>query len=189
MLFNDSEALRKEYQRIGQTYEENDFDKHYKYILKQIESDPNKKERIQGMLRIMVSPGEEYIVYNHTWEGINPIGSFLRVAQTNVGVYPHFDPVYERYIQEDNTYGQRLISNNTTTAYFIPFTKESAERLHKLCDDKTARQRTGYSVQPEGGTQISIYKYEDWLNGDFEDLQEHGRMTIKKAAAAASHHD
>src|SRR5690242_712639 len=110
MLFNDSQALRQEYARIGATYEESEEDKHYKFILNQIESDPNKKETITAMTRIQVAPGEEYITYHHTWSGKNPIGSFCRVTQTNVGIYPKFEPIYERFIQEDNTFGQRLIS-------------------------------------------------------------------------------
>lgn len=180
MLYNDSEAQRQEYQKIGQAYEETEEDKSYKQILKEIENDPNKKERITSMTRILVAPGEEYIVYHHTWEGINPIGSFRKTTQTNVGIYGHFEPIYERYITEDNTFAQKLISKNTDTAYFIPFTKERAEKLHKLCNDTPAKpsSRTSYYVLPEGGTKITIPKYEDWLNGEFDDLHEHGKITL-----------
>ena len=129
------------------------------------------------MKRIMVSPGEEYIVYHHIWEGTNPIGSFIRTTQTNVGIYGHFEPIYERFIQDDNTFGQRLVSKNIATAYFIPFTKETAEELHKLCDDKSFRNKTEYVVQPEGGTPITINSYNDWVNGDFDDLHENGTIT------------
>ena len=177
MLYNDSEVQRAEYQKVGQPYEETEEEKHYKQVLKQIESDPNKKERIIHMKRIMVSPGEEYIVYHHIWEGTNPIGSFIRTTQTNVGIYGHFEPIYERFIQDDNTFGQRLVSKNIATAYFIPFTKETAEELHKLCDDKSFRNKTEYVVQPEGGTPITINSYNDWVNGDFDDLHENGTIT------------
>jgi len=180
MLYNDSEAQRKEYQKMGQVYEETEEDKYYKQILREIENDPNKKERISSMTRILVSPGEEYIVYHHSWEGINPIGSFRKTTQTNVGMYGHFEPIYERFIQEDNTFGQRLVSKNTDTAYFIPFTKEKAEELHKLCNDAVAKPsaRTSYYVMPEGGTKITIPSYKDWLNGEFDDLYEHGKITL-----------
>src|SRR5690242_3820238 len=179
MIFNDSEAQRQEYQKIGETYKENDFDLHYKHVLKQIENDPNKRERIQAMIRVVSGPGEEYIVYHHSWEGLNAIGSFLRTSQTNVGIYGRFEPVYERFIQEDNTFGQRLISKNTVTAYFIPFTKEKAEELHKACIDSTGKlnERTRYYIMQEGGTKITVNSYEDWLNGKFEDLIEHGKIT------------
>lgn len=181
MIFNDSDALRQEYSKIGQTYEETEQDKHWKYILKQIESDPNKKETIQEMNRISVAPGEEYIVYHHMWEGKNPIGSTVKDAQGNVGVYPRFEPTYERYINEDNTYSQRLISKNTIIGYFIPFTKEKAEELHKLCNDTYARpgMKTAYYVQVQDGTKITVETYQDWLNGTFDDLMNTGKAKIK----------
>lgn len=180
MLYNDSEAQRQEYQKVGEPYQETEEDKHYNHILKQIEGDPAKKETITSMIRLMVSPGEEYIVYHHSWEGKNPIGSHLKTTQTNVGIYGHFEPIYERFINEDNTYGQRLISKNTNTAYFIKFNKENAEKLHKACNDFTARanQRTSYYVQPEGGTKITVQSYNDWLNGDFNDLHQNGKITL-----------
>lgn len=185
MLYNDSDVQRAEYQKISQPYEETEEDKHYKFILKQIEHDPNKKERIIQMDRILVSPGEEYIVYHHTWEGSNPIGSFMKTTQTNVGIYGHFEPIYDRFIQEDNTFGQRLISKNTITSYFIPFTKEKADELHKLCNDASANRqsRTSYYVTPDGGTKITVDSYKDWRDGTFEDLHQNGRITIAAAAA------
>lgn len=178
-IFNDSEALQAEYRILGEKYEPTEFDKHYQHVLRQIEQDPNKKDTILSITRLMVSPEEEYIVYDHQWEGKNVMGSALKAAQTNVGVYPHFDALYEKFINEDNTYSQRLISKNTNVAYFIPFTKDKAEELHKLCNDKIARPnlRTKYFVTPDGGTTISINNYEDWLNGEFNDLYEHGKIT------------
>lgn len=179
MPFNDSEAQRKEYQKVGQPYEETEEDKHYKFILKQLENDPNKKETISAMTRIAVGPNEEFIVYHHKWEGINPIGSHVSVTQTNVGIYGHFEPIYERFIQEDNTYGQRLISKNTTVAYSIPFTKETADNLHKLCNDVSAKSglRTKYYIMPDGGTKITVNSYKDWRDGEYEDLHENGKIT------------
>jgi hypothetical protein len=184
MLFNDSEALRQEHQKIGQPYEQTEFDRHYEFVLKQIEGDPNKKNTITRMIRIMVSPGEEYIIYDHSWEGKNPIGSHLKVSQSNVGVYPRFEPIYERFIQEDNTYGQRLISKNTNVGYYIKFTKDKAEELHKLCNDMFARAnaRTAYYAMPDGGTKITVHSYQDWLNGEFEDLINTGKAKIKASS-------
>jgi len=179
MIFNDSEQLRQEYAKIGETYEDSEPEKHWKFILKQIQSDPDKKETIQEMTRIAVAPGEEYIVYNHMWSGKNPIGSYVSDSQTEVGVYPKFEPIYERFINEDNTYEQRLISKNTTIAYFIPFDKEHAENLHKLCNDITMKAglRTVYHIMPEGGTKITVDSYQDWLNGEFDDLMKNGKIT------------
>lgn len=181
MLFNDSEAQRKEYSKIGQPFEETEEDKHYQFILKQIANDPNKKESISAMTRIATGPNEEYIVYNHKWEGTNPIGSYVGTTQTNVGIYGHFEPIYERFIQEDNTYGQRLISKNTNVAYFIPFNKETADQLHKLCNDYSAKAgiRTRYYIMPEGGTKITVESYQDWINGTFDDLINTGKAKIK----------
>lgn len=179
MIFNDSEAQRKEYAKIGEQYQETDYDIHYKHILKQIETDPSKREIITKMIRIQAAPDQEYIVYDHTWEGHNPIGSLIRDSQTNVGVYGKFEPIFERYIQEDNTFGQRLVSKNTIVSYFIPFTKEAADKLHKLCNDKYGDigNRTVYIVQPQGGTKIRVNSYNDWANGDFDDLYENGKIT------------
>lgn len=181
MLFNDSDAQRKEYTKIGLPFEETEEDKHHKFILKQIENDTTKKETISAMTRIAIGPNEEYIVYNHKWEGINPIGSHVSTTQTNVGIYGRFEPIYERFIQEDNTYGQRLISKNTVVSYSIPFNKENAEQLHKLCNDVTQRAglRTRYYAMPEGGTKITVNSYQDWLNGDIEDLLNTGKAKIK----------
>lgn len=189
MIFNDSDALRAEYAKLGEAYEESEPDKHWKFILKQIANDPDRKETIQQMTRIAVAPGEEYIIYDHMIRGKNPIGSIVSDAQTNVGVYPRFEPQYERFIQEDNTYGQRLISKNTAIAYFIQFNKENAEEIHKLCNDLSMRagQKTVYYVMPEGGTKITINTYEDWLNGDFADLQEHGKITPTTKVATSKH--
>lgn len=180
MIFNDSEQLRQEYAKLNETYEDTETGKYWKFILKQIANDPNKKETIQEMLRIAVSPEEEYIVYHHMWQGTNAIGSVVSDTETNVGIYPKFEPIYERYINEDNTYSQRLTSKNTTIGYFIPFNKENAEKLHKLCNDISMKpgQKTTYHVMPEGGTKITILSYQDWLNGEFQDLHENGKITI-----------
>lgn len=190
MIFNDSEALRAEYAKLGETYEDSEPGKHWKAVIKQIDADPDKKETIQEMTRVAITPTEEYIVYHHMWHGKNPIGSYISDSQTNVGVYPKFEPIYERFINEDNTYSQRLISKNTTIGYFIPFNKENAEDLHKLCNDISmkAGQKTHYYIMPEGGTKITVDSYQDWLNGDFETLQATGKAkaieteptTIKK---------
>lgn len=184
MIFNDSEPLRQEYQKVGETYEETEFDKQHKFVLQQIANDPNKKETITQMNRIMVNPpDEQYIVYIKTWEGVNQIGSYLSTTVSNIGIYPQFHPIYERFLQEDNTYGQRTISKNPVVAYFIPFTKATAEALHKLCNDTTSKQtqRTKYYAQVEGGTVITIASYHDWLNGSFDDLIENGKITIPTA--------
>lgn len=184
MIFNDSEALREEYAKLGEAYEDNEPSKHWKFIQNQIKDDPEKKETIQDMTRVVVAPGEEYIVYSHMIQGKNPIGSYVSDTETNVGVYPKFQPIYERYINEDNTYSQRLISKNTTIAYFIPFNKETAENLHKLCNDISmkAGQRTVYHIMPEGGTKITVDSYQDWLNGEFDDLIKNGKIStiVKK---------
>ena len=179
MIFNDSEALRQEYAKLGEKYEETEPDKHWKFIQNQIKDDPDKKETIQEMTRVAVAPNEEYIVYHHMIQGKNPIGSVVSDAQSSVGIYPKFEPIYERFINEDNTYGQRLTSKNTTIAYYIPFNKENVEKLHKLCNDITmkAGHRTTYYIMPEGGTKILVQTYQDWLNGEFEDLHEHGKIT------------
>ena len=186
MIFNDSEELRQEYAKLGEKYEETEPDKHWKFVLNQIKDDPDRKETIQEMTRIAVAPGEEYIVYHHMIQGKNPIGSVVSDAQSSVGIYPKFEPIYERYINEDNTYSQRLISKNTTIAYFIPFNKENVEKLHKLCNDITMKSghRTTYYIMPEGGTKILVQTYQDWLDGEFEDLHEHGKITIKEEAAS-----
>ena len=180
MIFNDSEELRQEYAKLGETYEDNEPGKHWKFILNQIKDDPDKKETIQDMTRVAVSPNEEYIVYSHMIQGKNPIGSIVSDTQTNVGVYPRFEPIYERYINEDNTYSQRLISKNTTVAYFLAFNKENAESLHRFCNDVSMKPglRTVYHVMPEGGTKITIESYNDWLNGEFEDLYKNGKISI-----------
>ena len=179
MVFNKSDALLEEYRKIGEVYEDTEQEKYYAFVLKQIASDPNKRETIHSMTRIKVAEDEEYITYIHSWEGRNPIGSFLRVTQTDVGTYPRFEPIYEKFIREDNTYGQKLISKNTTIGYFIPFTKERADELHKLCDDKSfkSQNKTKYYVQPEGGTPITVNTYQDWVNGSFEDIYEHGKIS------------
>ena len=179
MVYNKSDALLQEYQRVGEAYEDTELDKYWDFIQKQIQNDPGKKETIQSLTRIEVSKGEEYIVYIHSWEGLNPIGSFIRATQTDVGIYPRFEPVYQRYLQEDNTYAQKLISKNTVTAYYIPFNKETAEKLHKLCDDKSSKStiRTKYYVQPEGGTAVTVDSYNDWVNGDFDDIFQHGKIS------------
>jgi hypothetical protein len=39
---------------------------------------------------------------------------------------------------------------------------------------------------PEGGTKITIDSYQDWLNGEFEDLFKNGKITTVVTAASAS---
>lgn len=189
MIFNDSEQLRQEYVKLGETYEDSEPGKHWKAVIKQIDADPEKKETIQQMTRLAVASDEEYIVYDHMVQGKNPIGSIISDSQTNMGVYPKFEPIYERYVNEDNTYSQRLISKNTTIAYFIPFNKENAEELHRLCNDISMKpgQRTVYHIMPEGGTKITINSYQDWLNGEFEDLQQNGKITVQAATKSTKH--
>lgn len=180
VVFNDSPALRQSYAKLGEEYQPTEQDKHYQYCLKQIESDPKKKETINTMYRIKISENEEYIVYIHTWEGLNPIGSYISVTQTDVGLYPDFQPIKERYITEDNTYAERVLSKNTNIGYFIPFTKDQAEELHKLCNDTSSRpgSKTKYYVDNGGGTLITVNSYKDWRDGEFEDLIENGKITI-----------
>lgn len=179
VVFNDSPALRQSYANLGEEYQSTEQDKHYESCLRQIQSDPKKKETINAMYRVKISEGEEYIVYVHTWEGINPIGSYVSVTQTDVGLYPEFRPIKERYITEDNTYAERILSKNTNVGYFIPFTKDKADELHKLCNDVSGRpgSRTKYYIDNAGGSLIAVNSYIDWRDGDFEDLLENGKIT------------
>ena len=73
-----------------------------------------------------------------------------------------------------------MSSKNTIVSYFLKFSKETAEQLHKACNDSISRpnQKTRYYVMPEGGTKITIQTYEDWLNGEFNELYDNGKILI-----------
>ena len=179
VVFNDSTALRQAYAQLNEEYKPTEQDQYYEHCLRQIQSDPNKKETIIAMSRVRVAQGEEYIVYIHQWEGHNPIGSYVNVTQTDVGLCPSFQPIKERYITEEGTYADRVISKNVSVGYYIRFTKETANELHKLCNDVSAKTaaRTKYYIENEGGNKIVINSYNDWVNGDFDDLHENGTIT------------
>jgi hypothetical protein len=179
VVFNDSTALRQAYAALHEEYKPTEQDQYYEHCLRQIQSDPKKKETIIAMSRVRVAEGEEYIVYIHQWEGQNPIGSYVNITQTDVGLYPNFQPIKERYITEEGTYADRVISKNVSVGYYIPFTKETANDLHKLCNDITAKAgaKTKYYIENEGSNKIVINSYNDWVNGDFDDLHENGTIT------------
>jgi len=179
VVFNDSTALRQAYAQLNEEYKPTEQDQYYEHCLRQIQSDPNKKETILAMSRVRVAQDEEYIVYIHQWEGHNPIGSYVNVTQTDVGLCPSFQPIKERYITEEGTYADRVISKNVSVGYYIRFTKETANELHKLCNDVSAKTaaRTKYYIENEGGNKIVINSYNDWVNGDFDDLHENGTIT------------
>jgi hypothetical protein len=56
--------------------------------------------------------------------------------------------------------------------YSIPLTNQNLEELQKICNDRAARitERIKYSGWPEGGTKISVERYEDFANLDFQTL-------------------
>ena len=178
MVFNKSDAQLAEYARIGERYEPTEYDKHWEQQLARIKDDKNKKETILSMTRLKVAEDEEYITYIHAWEGTDPIGSYVHSTQTDVGIFGKFQPIMERYVTSDHTYADRVVSKNTVVAYYIPFSKSEADKLHKLCNDKSMMGRTRYYIETEGGVKMSIDSYRDWVNGDFADLQEHGKMTV-----------
>lgn len=170
-----------EFAKIGKPYPDTEFDKAWEKHLRRLEHDPNKKEVITQLKRMQVAEDVEFLVYTHTVYGHDDIGSYCEKSQAGIGIYPILRPINQRILNEDNQYETVTTSYTEELGYFIPFNKEMLERLHKLCNDSTVaiKTRTKYSVQPDGGTEIAVASYEDFANGDFEDLYKNGRITAR----------
>ena len=172
-----------EYKKIDRPYPDSHMDIDYEAFLAQIAEDNSKKTKIVKLSRIKTGEDIEYLVYDMILEGKNGIGSYDMRSRTNVGMYPIPRPKYERVVTTDNRIETKVAAiSQIDTGYSIAFNKQNLEQLHTMCNDKAAdgRVKTKYYAVMENGSTITIPKYEDFANGSFDDLFEHGRITSKK---------
>ena len=91
-------------------------------------------------------------------------------ASGELGVYEAIEKVTTRALNEEkNEFEERDFNWKKRNEIFDPIHQSNTKELHKKCNDKGPKMadRTKYSVWPEGGTKISVERYEDFANLDF----------------------
>jgi len=179
MRYWKSSAAESEFAKYHLPYPSNEFQDDWDRHTRKLENDKSKIDRITQMRRIKIGQDLEFITYTHILSGHDELGSYWEKGQAEVGTYPLLRPQNVReFIPEENRYETVTKSYSEEISYWIPFTKENIDKLHPLCNDtpNVIAKQTAYSIMPEGGTQISINKFEDWANGDFDELYEYGEI-------------
>jgi hypothetical protein len=180
MVWESPEGIA-EYKKLGKEYPRTEFDKDFAYFMQRIEWDPDKRETIGSISRLKVSDESEFLIYSSKWEGHDEaLKNYDHRTRDKLGIYEKLEKHTTRSLNIENQIEERTTIGRKTLAYSIPFTKERLEELHKICNDRSANpaDKTKYYVEPLGGTEITIIRYEDFLNGDFEDLHKNGAITI-----------
>lgn len=179
MVWESPEGIA-EYAKIGKEYPRTVLDKDFTAFMQKIAWDPNKKETVQQITRIKLADDTEFLTYGSKWEGHDKMYSnYDERYRGELGTYEGIEKLVARVLNEEKNEFQEVVKpGRTEIRYSIPFTKEKLEELHKKCNDKAARMtdRTKYYVQPEGGTTITVERYEDFANGKFADLYKYGKI-------------
>jgi hypothetical protein len=178
------------YSAIGKEYDNTLDDIRYDNILKTTRNSPhtNKNKKLVRVMVRLVAPedGQEYIKYDLYELRYDAIGAWHEVYQPNVGLYPI--PVTQPKIE----YGpggqvQEVVNGpivRIDTGYSIPFTKESADDIHKMCNDISQRDRTQYLAKLGNGKRITCKNYTIFRDWTLEEI-EAGKQTTTTTAAEA----
>lgn len=143
---------------------------------------PTEDRFITVLKRIMAADGNEYLVYGQILERQDGIGNVHPWDNdTTEGAYQKPIPLKELKYDENNNPVRRTKSiRRVDTGYSIPFTKENCENLHKDCNDNAnaPQPKTQYYVEKWNDNKtVTVLTYDDFLNGEFDDLFNHSKIT------------
>jgi hypothetical protein len=128
----------------------------------------------------MADDGKEYLTYDATDTRYTPLGAERTCYLPNQGKYPI--PITQPELRMGENMTTEEISSGPIirydVGYEIPFTKENVDKIHEFADDKSQRARTQYILRRAGGAKHTVLKYEDFRDGDFEDVEANGRQTL-----------
>lgn len=177
----------KQYEDLGLPYPDSMFDKAYEKFLKMTrDSKPeDNKTWIKKIVRLWVAEGQEYIIYDIREQRNDGIGNERHFNRECLGQYSLIGVKKEIFIDDEGKRQIRVIPDSahpTGIAYEIPFSRSKLEEMHKYCNDKASTPRDGktqYLVEKLNQRTISVSNYNDFLNGDFETLYQHGYIPVE----------
>jgi hypothetical protein len=164
------------YKTVGKPYDDTLDDIRYENILKITRNSPHSsknKKIVRVMVRLVADDGQEYIKYDLYELLYDAIGAWHEVYQSNVGLYPI--PVTQPKME----YGpggqvQEVVNGpivRIDTGYSIPFTKEAADDIHKMCNDISQRDRTQYLAKLGNGKRITCKNYAVFRDWTLEEIE------------------
>jgi hypothetical protein len=183
----------EEYKKVGLQYPENAHDKHWNGVLERTpDGEGNQyahknKTRVTGITRRRLASGKEYLTWHQTEIRYTPLGDPEYKSRTNLGKYPIIE--YKHAMKEEKSGYRHPVTQptgNTKIGYSLPYTVENIDRLHQNAVDgyqfeeaiNIDMRPTSYALLDERKHMVySIKNWEDFRDGSFEDLYEHGRKT------------
>jgi hypothetical protein len=176
--FKSEESLR-EYEKIGQPYPQETYDKWYDDFLKLTRATKEKdiKIEIHNMKRYILKSGEQYIVHDETTTKFDPLGNRKSFYRGGIGKFPIPIPHYEIKVNPEEGYSKAKIItgiDSVDVGYSIPFDKPNIDRLLKYTDGNTQ-----YSISKQdyqSGKRFTIASLHDWIEGDIIELLRFGHI-------------
>jgi hypothetical protein len=188
--FTKSKKGVEEYAKVNKQYENTTTDNDIETFERRTANSPHSaknKKVVQVMVREMADDGEQYLVYDLSDRRYTAIGAEVTQYMPSQGKYP-IPIVQPRIEMGPNMTTQEIVNGpiiRYDVGYEIPFTKANVDRIHQMADDKSQTARTQYIVKRAGGMKHSVNKYEDFRDGDFEDLETKGRITLTEEEVKA----
>lgn len=164
------------YQLINKPYENTLKDDQYATFLKRTANSPHSarnRKVVTAMIRELGEDGEEYLRYELKETRYDAIGAEHTEYCPNQGVYPI--PVAQPRIE----FGENMTTKDVVTGeiirydigYEIPFTKEAADKIHEMAEEKSRAHRTTYLVSEyKGGKRFTVPTYEQFRDTPFDSL-------------------
>jgi hypothetical protein len=193
-----------EFKKAGLQYPDSYLDEHYEKFLERTPAGPGNnfshknKTRITSVTRIRLAPGKEFLIWNQTETRYSPLGNHEQDTRLNLGRYPVIE--YRNVTQEDEDTGYRHTvtepTGYTKTGYSLEYNLnlESIDNLHKNAnDDYEFEELTEKEIKPthyylqdlRKKTTVVIRKWEDFRDGDFNELWEYGKKVSSEEEAKA----
>jgi hypothetical protein len=179
-----------EFKKAGLEYPDNDSDTAYQILLERTPTGPGNpfakknKTRITAIYRYRLAPGREFLVWNEVETRYTPLGNPEQDHRLNLGRYPVIE--YQNIMkQEESGYRYTVTepTGYTKTGYSMPYTLEDIDILHKnASDDYGFEELNEREIKPtryylkdlRKRTTVSVKKWEDFRDGDFDELYEYG---------------
>ena len=172
-----------EYKRIGKEYPNTmDDDRYVKYLRRNANSPHSARNKIElhTLVRELANDGKEYLVWSMRDVMYSPLGGEDPFFRTGLGKYP-IPITRPSIVLGENMQTSEVVTGDVIRddiGYEKPYTRENIEALHEYAMDYRQQGKTQYIVRRIGGRKITIPKYEDFRDGDFEDLEKNGKITL-----------
>lgn len=171
----------KAYEKIGKPYPTTTYDTDYEQFVNSTKSSDERnrtKRKLTRMMRVMGADGKEYLVYSEVQTRFNDIGNSFSRFRENIGTYPIPEGNVVLYYDANGEQQQRVDNiSDIKTGYSIPFSAQKANEIHKNSIDNVPQRagRTEYFVQRINDAPVSIESFEDFRDGEFDELIKHGK--------------